>query len=327
MAKKILSLAPLPAELVKAFIEMTPDLPEFEVIYGHEMERHTLLEEVAEADIIFGDYTFSKPIDAALIAAARKLTFIQQPSAGYEHIDVAACARAGIKVATTAGANTISVAEHTIACALCLMKNLLYAHRAVKQGRWPQMEVRPTELYQKTWGIVGFGRIGQAVAERLRLFGLSSMLYYDIQRAPVELEQRLCVEFSSFSALLERSDVVSLHVPLTEQTRGMINAETLALMKSSAYLINVARGELIDESALAKALREGRIAGAALDVFAQEPVRGDNPLLAIDSDRLMFSPHVAGVSDEAARRIISMATANVARVLKGQEPHAVIQSV
>jgi phosphoglycerate dehydrogenase-like enzyme len=326
MKRKVLSLAPLPAEIVEAFIRMSPDVPEFEVIYGHEMSGPELIEAVRDVDIVFGDYTFKQPVSAELVAAARSLVFVQQPSVGYQHIDVEACTRAGVRVATTAGANTVSVAEHTIAWALCLMKNLFFAHRAVKEGRWPQMEVRPVELWQKVWGIVGLGRIGRAVAERLKPFGLSRILYYDIQRAPEEVEEALEVEFTSLRGLLEASDVVSLHAPLTDATRCMINAETLALMKPSAYLINVARGELVDEAALAEALKSGRIAGAGIDVFVEEPVRPENPLLAVGSDKLLLAPHVAGVTDEAARRIISMATSNVARVLKGEEPLSVINT-
>ena len=173
MSKTVLSLAPLSAELVKLLIQQTPDVPDFEVIAGHEMSDEEIKKTISGVDVVLGDYTFSKKITAEIVSAARKLKFIQQPSVGYQHIDVEACTAKGIKVANTAGANTISVAEHTIAWGLCLLKNMFHAHTSTKSGRWEQMSIKPAELKGKVWGIVGFGRIGQAVAERLKPFGLS----------------------------------------------------------------------------------------------------------------------------------------------------------
>jgi len=186
------------------------------------------------------------------------------------------------------------------------------------------MSVKPAEIMGKIWGIVGFGRIGQAVAERLRPLVLARIIYYDVVRAGADVEQKLGVEYCNLRDLLQLSDFISLHAPLTESTRMMIDEDALGTMKQSAYLINVARAELVNEQALADALRDGKIAGAAIDVFSTEPVEKDNPLLGVESGRLLFSPHVAGVSDEAAGRIINMATANIARVLKGFAPDYVV---
>jgi glyoxylate reductase len=324
MAKKVLSLAPLSAEIVKLLIRQTPDVPDFEVIAGNEMPEEEVKKAFSEADVVLGDYTFKKKITADILSTARNLKFIQQPSVGYQHIDVAACTARGIKVANTAGANTISVAEHTIAWGLCLLKNMFHAHTSTKSGGWEQMSIKSAELQGKVWGIVGFGRIGQAVAERLKPFGLSRIIYHDTYRPKPSVEQALGVEYTELTTLLSQSDIISLHAPLTDATRAMINEDVLNSMKPSAYLINVARAELVDEKALAVAIMKGKIAGAGIDVFSEEPVTMNNPLLAVESERLLFSPHVAGVTDEAAGRIINMATANIARMLKGEKPESLV---
>ncbi len=324
MSKTVLSLAPLPAEVVKFLIKQVPDVPVFDVISGNEMSEEAVKETFSEADVVLGDYTFKQKITADTISSARNLKFIQQPSVGYQHIDVDACTAKGIKVANTAGANTISVAEHTIAWGLCLLKNMFHAHTSTKSGKWEQMSIKPAELKGKVWGIVGFGRIGQAVAERLKPFGLSRIIYYDSYRPGLSVEQELGVEYTEMTNILSQSDIISLHAPLTDVTRNMINEDALNSMKPGAYLINVARAELVDEKALAEAIRRVKIAGAGIDVFSEEPVTMNNPLLAVESEKLLLSPHVAGVTDEAARRIINMATANIARVLKGEKPESLV---
>jgi len=324
MAKTVLSLAPLPAEIVKFLIRQTPDVPDFEVIPGNEMPEEEVKKNFSAADVVLGDYTFKQKITADTVSAARNLKFIQQPSVGYQHIDVAACAARGIKVSNTAGANTISVAEHTIAWGLCLIKNMFHAHTSTKSGKWEQMSIKPGEIKGKIWGIIGFGRIGQAVAERLKPFGLGRIIYYDTYRPEPSVEMALGVEYAELTTIFSQSDIISLHAPLTDSTRAMINEDALNSMKPSAYLINVARAVLVDEKALAEAIRKGKIAGAGIDVFSEEPVTMDNPLLGVESERLLFSPHVAGVTDEAAGRIINMAAANIARVLTGEKPESLV---
>ena len=324
MAKTVLSLAPLSAEIVKLLIQQVADVPDFEVISENEMSEEEIKKIFSRADVVLGDYTFKKKITADIVSAARNLKFIQQPSVGYQHIDVDACTARGIKVANTAGANTISVAEHTIAWGLCLLKNMFHAHTSTKLGKWEQMSIKPAELKGKVWGIVGFGRIGQAVAERLKPFQLSRIIYHDTYRPEPSVEQALGVEYTELTTILSQSDIISLHAPLTAATRAMINEDALKSMKQGVYLINVARAELVDEKALAEAIMKGKIAGAGIDVFSEEPVNMNNPLQAVESERLLFSPHVAGVTDEAAGRIINMATANIARMLKGEKPESLV---
>jgi|SRR5664280_339540 len=324
MAKTVLSLAPLSAEIVKLLIRQTPDVPDFEVIPGNEMSKEEVKKAFSSADVVLGDYTFKQKITADIVFAARNLKLIQQPSVGYQHIDVDACTAKGIKVANTAGANTVSVAEHTIAWGLCLLKNMFHAHTSTKSGGWEQMNIKSAELQGKVWGIVGFGRIGQAVAERLKPFQLSRIIYHDTHRPEPSIEQALGVEYADMATLLNQSDIISLHAPLTDATRNIINEDALNSMKPGAYLINVAWAELVDEKALAEAIIKRKIAGAGIDVFSEEPVTMDNPLLGVESERLLLSPHVAGVTDEAAGRIINMAAANIARVLKGEKPESLV---
>jgi len=234
-----------------------------------------------------------------------------------------ACKEAQISVANTAGANSISVAEYTILAALCLLKNIFFASRTTAKGEWQQMQIRPVELYGKTWGIVGMGRIGKLLAQRLIVFGVT-ILYYDPWRLTLESEQLMSVKYVSFYELIKTSDIISLHCPLTEETKGLLGKEELSTMKSSAIIINVARGEIIDENALADALKEGRIAGAALDVFSDEPINSNNPLLKVDNDRLLLTPHVAGVSIESQIRIINLTIENIIAVISGREPVNII---
>ena len=268
----------------------TPGVPDFEVVAGHEMSAKEIKKYFPEADVVLCDYTFKHEITADLVSGARKLKLIQQPSVGYQNINVEACTAKGIRVANTAGANTASVAEHTIAWGLCLLKNMLYANKSTQQGKWEQMSVKPAELKSKVWGLIGFGRIGQAVAVRLKPFELGRILYFDIQQYDRTLEQELGVEYCDMKTLLSQSDIISLHAPLTEATRNMIDEAALNIMKKGAYLINVARAELVDEKALADALMKGTIAGAGIDVFSEEPVKTDNPLLAWTATSYSFHP-------------------------------------
>ncbi len=324
MKQVVLSLAPLPAELVKALILQTEGVPDFDVVYGHEMSRADLSEAFAGADVVLGDYLFKQEIDEDTLVRAASVKLIQQPSVGYQNIDIGACSARGVRVANTPGANTISVAEHTIAWGLCLFRNVFASQQSMKEGRWEQMSVKPVELAGKVWGLAGFGQIGKAVALRLKPFGLGKVLYHDVVRADADTEAEYGVEYRPFPELLKLSDIISIHTPLTDATRNLIGKDEIDAMKPSAYIINVARGGIVDEEALASALRTGRIAGAAVDVFSREPVSPDNPLLGVPENKVLLSPHVAGVSNEAAGRIINMATGNVAKVLKGEEPLYVI---
>jgi len=312
---------------VKSLLHHSPGVPDTDVVDGHDMSAEELAKAFVKADVVLGDYTFKRRIGKELLAKAGPLKLIQQPAAGYDNIDIKACAERGIRVANAPTGNTITVAEHTIAMGLALLRKLVPANRGVREGRWERLTLQPSELGGKIWGLVGLGQIGRAVSLRLRPFGLTKVLYYDPHQAPKEVEEQHGVEYAPLPALLKSSDIVSLHVPLTDSTRNMIGADALSFMKSSAYLINVSRGQLVDGTALADALRKQMIAGAATDVFAEEPPSAADPLLQAQHDKILFSPHIAGMSAESARRIMMQSAENIARVLAGQDPLYVVNPV
>ena len=209
--------------------------------------------------------------------------------------------------------------------ALALLKRLPLANAAMHAGKWTQHElgwVRGIyELLGKKWGIVGCGAVGREVAKRLAAFGVDVM-YYDPRRLAPEQESEWGVKYQPLDHLLRLADIVSLHVPLTPETRGLIGVRELGLMKFSAILINVARGEVVDEAALAERLRTKRLGGAAVDVFSKEPIAPENPLLGLDN--VILTPHIAGVTAEVRERVTQMAVANVVQFLLGQQPQYLV---
>ena len=229
-------------------------------------EREELLRLVPEADFLL---VATARVDEELLRAAPRLRLVQHQGVGYDNIDVDACRRAAIPVALTPEGTTIGVAEHTLLLILALFRHLLTVDAAVRRGEWPvwSMRSRSVELAGKTVGLIGFGRIGREVARRARAFD-TTIVYHDAVRAPASVEAELGAVYMSRDDLLRQADIVSLHVPLTAETRGMIGERELRLMRPHAVLINTARGALVDEQALVRALAEEWIAGAGLDVLA-----------------------------------------------------------
>jgi phosphoglycerate dehydrogenase-like enzyme len=317
---KILNTAPLSEEVLKSIIEAGSAGLSFTVVEGHKMPEDELAKEIADADILFGDYTGNTPITRRIVQAAKKLKLIQQPSVGYNHIDVDACTEFGVPVANTPGANDIGVAEHTILLAMACLKNLPFYNAKTHEGEWLFIHAQKTgvfELNGKIYGLLGMGRTARAVAERLVPFGVK-LLYYDIVRLSAEDEKKYQASYASMDDILKTADVVSIHLPLMEATAKIINAEKLSLMKPTAVLINVGRGALVDESALAEALRTQKIAMAAVDVFAEEPPPKNHPLFGLEN--AILTPHLAGSTRESGGRIINMATDNLIRVMQGEKP-------
>lgn len=225
---------------------------------------------------------------------AGKLRVIGRAGSGLDNIDTAAAAAQGIAVVNSPDANTLAVAEHTLALMLALVRRLPRADRGLKDGKWEKNQFMGTGLAGKTLGIVGFGRIGREVAVRARAFAMKILV--NQRRFTPELGLAEGVTAVDLLDLLRESDFVTLHLPSTPETEGMIGAAQLALMKPTAYLINTARGGLIDEEALLAALENGRLAGAALDVFASEPVT--NSRLA-QHERVIATPHIAASTVDA----------------------------
>ncbi len=324
---KVLSLSPLPSCVIQMYVAPYLSGREVEIIAMEKYEEEKFKEIIKDTDVLLGDFSFNIPVTGEMLKEAKKLKLVQQPTVGYQHIDLEGIAKLNIPVANTAGANDISVAEHTIMVAMALLKKLFYTHNKTMQGEWVQVEMFSLgvfELQDKTWGVVGCGRIGREVIKRILPFG-AKIQYYDKFRLDEAKEQELNITYIPFDKLLRTSDIISLHLPLTEETKHLLDEKRLSLIKPHAIVINVARGELIDEVALSHKLKQKAIAGAAVDVFSQEPISKDNPLLSCPN--IILTPHVAGATNEARGRIIKKAIENVVRVLEGHKPLDVVNGV
>jgi len=325
MNNKIVCLAPMPLEIIQRLLpgDGLTDIEGIEIVTANTMSHDEIVEHLKNATIVIADFTFNIAVTRPMIAKTKRLKLIQNLSVGYQHIDVDACREAGVIVGNTPGANDSGVAEHTIMLGLCLVKKLMYAHRTTREMQWKFTDVQAGEISGKSWGLIGMGSTGKAVAKRLIPFGVNA-IYYDINRLDTSLENEFHVQYTEFKDLLKNADIISLHCPLTEKTRKLIGKSEIELMKNTAILINVARGEVIDEQAVADALKNNRIAGAGLDVFSKEPIVQDNPLLAVDADHLILTPHIAGSTRESQFKIVSMAFNNIRKVLTGKEPDYVV---
>jgi phosphoglycerate dehydrogenase-like enzyme len=254
---------------------------------------------------------------------AKKAKLMQILSAGYDRLNVPELAEAGIPLATNGGANAPTVAEHTLLLILSLYRKLPLHHAALKSGKWlgHQEVLGLNELRGKQVGIVGFGKIGQEVARMVNGF-LANVVYYDVFKASDEVEQNLNAKRLELDALLRTSDIVTLHTPLTESSRGLINSKSLQSMKRNAILINTARGAAVVEKDLIDALDKGIIAGAGLDVFEKEPL-GDSPLLSFEN--VVLTPHTAGSTVDTWWRRLDFAFENIQRVSRGEDPTFIVE--
>ena len=260
-------------------------------------------------------------IGKEVIAAAPRLKVISTASVGFEHIDVEEATRRGIYVGYTPGVLTEATADLAFALLLGAARRISEAERFLRAGKW-KVAWSPTaflgaSVHGRTLGVIGLGRIGRAMVKRAKGFDMK-VLYNETVRLASEEERRLGVEFSSLETLLEKSDFVSLHVPSTAGTRHLIDEKRLSMMKPEAILINASRGPVVDEAALAKALREGWIAGAGLDVFEKEPLSEKSPLLGLENVTLV--PHIGSATKESRRKMGEIAAINALNVLKGKAP-------
>jgi D-3-phosphoglycerate dehydrogenase / 2-oxoglutarate reductase len=256
-------------------------------------------------------------VSRELIASAAYLKVIGRHGVGLENIDVEAATELGIQVVNTPLANAESVAEHFLALALMVSKRLPQTARALRSGDWNARNAYiGNEFYGKTVGLIGFGRVGQAIARICRRAFDSRIVYYSRNRA-AECERELGVNAVSLEELLSGSDFIALCLPLTSQTEGLIAAKQLALIKPSAFIINLSHGRIWSEGDLYVALRNGQIAGAATDVFAKEPASPDHPLFQLDN--FCATPHTAAQTEESLRRM-AMVAEDLVRVLRGQPP-------
>ncbi|MGH8124212.1 MAG: hydroxyacid dehydrogenase [Rudaea sp.] len=252
-------------------------------------------------------------VRAPLLDAAPHLKVVGRLGVGLDNIDVAACKARGVAVHPASGANDLAVAEYVVGCALLLLRGAYAATDQVIAGGWPRMASIGRELAGTCMGLVGFGAIAQAVAVRVQALGMRVVAFDPY--LPADHAAWKTVRSASLEQTLQQADVISLHVPLTDATRHLIDAEALRSMHARAILINAARGGVVDESALADALREGRLAGAALDVFEQEPLGADAASIFAGLDNLILTPHIGGVTEQSNVRVSAVTAQNVLKYL------------
>ena len=261
----------------------------------------------------------SEVIDEALLAARPGLRVVSNVAVGYNNVDVAACTRRGVVVTNTPDVLTDTTADFAWTLLMATARRLVEADRYTREGRfrqWEYMLLLGGDVHGKTLGVVGFGRIGRAMARRALGFGMR-VLYQDAVPADADTERTLNATRVDLATLLRESDFVTLHTPLIAETRHLINADSLRTMKKTAYLINAARGPVVDEAALVLALTEGRIAGAGLDVFEEEPTV--HPGL-IGLPNVVLAPHIASASHETRLKMATLAVENCLAVLEGKTP-------
>jgi phosphoglycerate dehydrogenase-like enzyme len=258
------------------------------------------------------------PFNEKLVEAARDLQFIQKSGSGTDWFDIEALNRLGILLAVNSGVNAVSVAEHTVMLILTCLRDGFGSMQRMRDGVWERTgtSLQPVLLDGKTVGVIGMGAIGTRVARAITALGARVLT----TRPPRDEAAELTVV--SLDDLLREADVVTLHVPLTDATRGMIGPRELALMKPTAVIINTSRGQVIDEPALSEALRDGRLRAAGLDVFQQEPTPADNPLLALDN--VYATPHIGGLAKEINARQVESTLANIERFLSGERPDLLV---
>ncbi len=323
---KLVNFSPYVKEIASTIERLFPNIQQETVpLESPEEEK---IRAVMDATILLGDYRQRNHIDRPIIEAAKNLKLIQQPTVGYEAVDVEAAAEFGVPVANAAGFNSVGVAEHALMMALVLLKKLPVLDRETRKCNWLQVEMVSTggvwELEGRTLGILGFGLVGRELAKRARAFG-ARILYNKRSRLPEVEERELGVEYCSFEDILSRSDILSIHVPLTEETRGLIGREEIARMKRGAILLNLARGEIVDSYALADAVKCGSLSGVGVDVFDPEPIRSGNPLIGLEN--VVLTPHVAGGTAESKFKSLRICFENIARVMRDEKPVNLVNSI
>lgn len=286
--------------------------------------RDVLLKEAGRAAALVTMLT--EKVDAALFEQAKQLRIIANAAVGYDNVDVEAATDHGVLVTNTPGVLTDTTADLTFALLMAAARRIVESAEYVKQGQWAvwsPMQMAGLDVHHKTIGIVGMGRIGQTVARRAKGFDMD-LLYHNRSRKP-EAEQELGARYAGFDELLAASDFVVCLAPFTNETKDMFNAGAFNKMKRSAIFVNVSRGGLVDEEALANALQRGEIAGAGLDVFKDEPIANTHPLLAFNN--VVALPHIGSASKETRMNMIELACNNAARMLQGKPPETPVNHI
>ncbi|MEK9810542.1 MAG: NAD(P)-dependent oxidoreductase, partial [Candidatus Nanopelagicales bacterium] len=306
MSKPVVLIA---EELSPATVEALG--PDFEIRSCDGADRVQLLEAIADVDAIL--VRSATKVAAEAIAAAKKLRVVARAGVGLDNVDVKAATQAGIMVVNAPTSNIVSAAELAVALLLSVARNVVPANIALKNGEWKRSKYNGVELSEKTVGIVGLGRIGVLVAQRLSAFGVK-LIAYDPYVQPARAAQ-IGVRMVPLEELMAESDFITVHLPKTPETSGLIGDDQLALAKPTMYLINAARGGIVDEDALFRAISEGRVAGAGLDVYAKEPCT-DSPLFGLET--VVATPHLGASTDEAQEKAGIAVAKSVRLALAGE---------
>ena len=315
------SLVPLPNDAVAAFVT---DLP-IDVVVAEPRTPAGVRAAVRDADLVLGDFTGSMPIDSDVLAAAPHAAFVQQCSVGVEHVDLRACADAGVPVANTAGANAVAVAEWCVMATIAVLRSAVWADAAMRAGGWPQLEMVEhgcVDLAGRRVGLVGFGAIARACVPRFAAFDCAVSYW---SRRPRSAAESAGATYQDLDDLVASSDVLVVVVARAAETLGLIGPDRLARLPRGAVVVNAARGGIVDEPGLLRLLDDGHLAGAALDVYDVEPPPTDHPLRA--HERVLLSPHISGGTGQSRLRIFGQVSANLRRAVQGEPVLDVVNGV
>jgi len=310
--------------LLPPYLEILKEICTPEIWSGNNPPpRKILLEKVKEKDGLL--CLLTEKIDKELMENGKDLVVISTMSVGFEHIDIKEATERGIYICNTPGVLTEAVADHTLALLLATARRMIEADLFIRGKKWT-MPWSPTMLlgasvYGKTLGLIGLGRIGQAVAKRASGFNMK-VIYYDVDRQNPDVENDLNVKYYEFDEVLKESDFISIHVPSTKETHHLIGDRELDLMKPESFFINTARGAIVDEKALFKALKEKKIQGAGIDVWEKEPTNLNNPLFKLDNT--VLTPHIASATVESRTMMAKLSAKNLVAVLKGEMPISLV---
>lgn len=314
MKKKVLIVQPIHESGMQLFGD------DFEVKVAPDPSIETVKREIKGVE---GVIVRTAPFPREIIEAADRLKVIARHGVGVDNIDVQAATEKGILVLNTPDANAVSVAEHTLTAIGALAKRLVPMDRATRKGNWEMRnEYKAIDLDGKVLGLVGLGRIGTLVAKKASAAFNMKVIAYDPYVSRSIAEENGITLYDDLDRVFREADVVSLHTPLTPETKGLVNAARISMMKPTAFLINFSRGEVVDEQALYEALKRGTIAGAALDVFQEEPPPRHHPLFELDN--VLLSPHSAALTQECVVRMATGAAQGVLDVLSGRKPQFVV---
>jgi glyoxylate reductase len=319
--KKILYIDKVNVEIKELLIEQTPK--GFELWFWNEMDTHVRAEKITRADYLL---VAAQKLSEDTISLASNAKLIQKTGIGVDNIDTDSASKLGLPVCNTPGANATGVSELTILLILALYRKLPYINEATKSGKWLMWELRPSsyEMQGKTHGFIGFGNIGRETAKRSKAFG-TEIIYFDKFRLTEEEEKDLGVRYSSLEDVIIKSDIISLHVPLLPETKGLLGEKELKMMKKNAVIINVARGGVVDENALYDALKSKIIAGAGIDVWESEPTNPNHPLFSLEN--IIASPHIGAGTRDTLTRVVQNAFDNIRRVELGESPQNIVNKV